>query len=1433
MLRKITQVLLISLLILSSTSQAGTISAGINVWTSNGPEGGSINARVVDPATPTTLYAGTYGGVFKSTNGGAADLAADITIPVTFTRITSGDIVNDGGQSSGACWGDYDNDGRLDLFVTNWAGQNNFLYHNKGDGTFEKVTTGRIVNDGGWSRACTWGDYDNDGFLDLFVSNDGGGNFLYHNEGGTAFTRVLSGPIVGDDGNCYGAAWVDYDNDGWLDLFVARHTNADNLLYHNKGDGTFDKITTGAIVSDGGYSNPASWGDYDGDGCVDLFVGNVNSQPNFLYHNNCDGSFSKITAGPIVTDVGFSTSSNWVDYDNDGDLDLFVANWYQDNFLYQNDGDGTFTKIVTGVIVTDGNGHDSSWADYDNDGDMDLFEGPLEGLQRLYQNNGDRTFTRITTGPIVADSDASSGVWGDYDNDGDLDLFVARGGDYNNLLYRNDGNENHWIHLKLVGAAPERTRTGVGSNRSAIGARVAVTATINGATIEQIQEVSGQTGFLGQNSLDVEFGLGDAAVIESVTVRWPSGVVQVLTDIAADQFLTIHEPRDVVSQTWHVATNGSDITGDGSEANPFATIQHGIDTASHDDTVLVHPGVYKENINFKGKNITVGSLFVATGDEGYILQTVIDGKRNDHVVTFASGEATTAKLSGFTITNGYAHGTPAPVSSGGGVFCLDSNPTLTHLKVSGNEAVDEGGGLYFAHCSSTVQNVIITNNLTGGGGGGIRYSYGSVSLLNVMVAHNSSRGDGAGMQFYHAEGTVKNALIADNSGGAKGGGLQFDGCSPTFINVTVVGNWTAGHGGALNVSYMSQPTLVNSIVWGNTPEQIYFDTDWPGEAITVEYSDVQGGEAGIVTNGQGPVYWGDGNLDASPRFVNVGLGNYHLADDSPCISAGKAAGVPVTDIEGNPRPNPVGSNPDMGAFENPSSPTVSSERIYFSAGDILYQMNLDGSGLVSITQGLGLIERFAVDLPHNRIYLSRWDQPAQILVFDPSAESIKVFSDGPGYGGQGLAIDPSGNKMYLGLYYQGVYARDVNTASDWIRLVDSASLYPLHGQRGQLQIDSANRHIYFRTAYNYNCDLCRYIWRVNFDGTNLIKIIQANGGDALALDLAEQKMYFSDVPGNYTVKRANLDGTGLETLLTIPTPYRFCRSLVLDVARKKMYLSLYDEDNSYRRRAIARANMDGTGFEILYQTTGNTAEQVSGDMALFLPNSRTPQLEIGQQASPASVLAGSPLTYTLRVTNTGNVDLRATITDTLPVHVTPSGVLTWTPATIASGGVWSQTVVVTVETGYAGVLTNVAQVTTLEGATGSYILTTLALAPHLQVGQQANPDPALTGSQLTYTLHVTNTGNVDLHATITDTLPTHVTPSGILTWTSTITAPGGVWAQQIAVAVDMGYTGPLTNTVQVTTEEGAIGMSSMVVNVTGYSIYLPLVLGGQLESQEE
>ncbi len=218
-------------------------------------------------------------------------------------------------------------------------------------------------------------------------------------------------------------------------------------------------------------------------------------------------------------------------------------------------------------------------------------------------------------------------------------------------------------------------------------------------------------------------------------------------------------------------------------------------------------------------------------------------------------------------------------------------------------------------------------------------------------------------------------------------------------------------------------------------------------------------------------------------------------------------------------------------------------------------------------------------------------------------------------------------------------------------------------------------------------------------------------------------------------------------------------------------------------------------------------------------------MEVSKQADPNPVRAGARLNYTICITNTGNVDLHAVITDVLPAHVTPAGVLTWVATIPAPKGVWVQMIPVTVEMGYAGSLTNVVQVTTQEGATGIYTVTSIAqVTPSLGVSKSAEPDSVQVGARLTYTIHVTNTGNVDLHAIITDTLPEHVMPGGILTWTPSVTAPGGVWVQTIVITVETGYVGPLTNTVRVSTLEGAAGETIVVVNSVPRRIFLPLVL---------
>jgi hypothetical protein len=459
-----------------------------------------------------------------------------------FTKLTNDPSANDGGSSHALSWGDYNNDGLLDLIVSHHAGQDNLLCRNNGNGTFTKITNGIVVHDGGDSYGTIWGDYDNDGWLDLFVANVGT-NWLYRNNGDSTFSRVTNGnTISGQFMNSTACAWGDYDNDGNLDLFVANYHDQHNFLYHNNGDGSFTRITNGIVVNDTPGASGCGWGDYDNDGYPDLFVSNPFSTNglNLLYHNNGDGTFTKITNGPVVTEAANSYGCVWADYDGDGWLDLFVANNGQKNFLYHNNGDGTFSKVTTGSIVNDVAGfYNGCWADYDNDGWLDLFVANFTGNNFLYHNNGDGSFTKILTDVVVTDGGRSAGCgWGDIDNDGAMDLYVTNHGG-NNYLYRNNGNTNAWLVVRCRGTL---------SNRAGIGAKVTIKAKIKNALRSQCRQVSNGDSVSG-GSLDAHFGLGDAASIDSIRIQWPSGVIQDLANVPTRQILTVTEPALHLSAT--------------------------------------------------------------------------------------------------------------------------------------------------------------------------------------------------------------------------------------------------------------------------------------------------------------------------------------------------------------------------------------------------------------------------------------------------------------------------------------------------------------------------------------------------------------------------------------------------------------------------------------------------------------------------------------------------------------------------------------------------------------------------------------------------------------------------------------------------------------------------------------------------------------------
>jgi hypothetical protein len=474
----------------------------------------------------------------------------------TFTKVTTGAVVTTPGDSRSVNWVDINNDNLLDLFISNGkaGGQNNMLYRNQGNGAFNAVLNDPTVLDNKPSDGATFADCDNDGDLDAYVVNwYNEDNLFYANDGNGNFTQITAGSVADSNGYSETAAWGDYDNDGLLDLYVTRSgpsvATRRNLLFHNDGGNSFTKITTGDLVTNAFFSRSVNWTDIDDDGLLDVFVTNEGNANENLYHNDGGGNFTRITTGDLLNNGGKTMSSSWADYDNDGDLDVYLANDQSNNALFRNDGNLVFTKMVSDPVSnTNSHSFSSAWSDIDNDGDLDLFvtnsynTTPDLLNNFLYINNGNGTFTKNETEVVTTDQSWSYGcAFGDYDNDGFEDLAVAtvafNGVDTPDFLYHNNGNSNHWITIKLVGTS---------TNKSAIGTKIRVKATINGVSVWQMREVSAQTSYNGQNDLRVHFGLGDATIIEEIRVEWLSDIDESYLNVPSNQFLSIVEGTGIL-----------------------------------------------------------------------------------------------------------------------------------------------------------------------------------------------------------------------------------------------------------------------------------------------------------------------------------------------------------------------------------------------------------------------------------------------------------------------------------------------------------------------------------------------------------------------------------------------------------------------------------------------------------------------------------------------------------------------------------------------------------------------------------------------------------------------------------------------------------------------------------------------------------------------
>ena len=386
--------------------------------------------------------------------------ATPVLAQLQFTDITSAagvanSLSNAPRVATSAAWGDYDGDGDLDLYVTNWASSAavnasvNRLYRNNGNGTFSDVAGQAGVADFRNSIDAAWIDYDDDGDLDLYVVTFDDQDQLYRNNGSGSFSRVTgsSGINVISQGDETAVSWGDYNGDGNIDYYLCKRRFR-NALYHNNGNGTFSEVGESAGVDHLGDSEDAAWGDYDGDGDLDLFLVN-REQSNALYKNDGTGRFTEVACEASIDNTDIGHGATWIDYDADGDLDLAVTN-VGANALYRNDGGDVFTNVATGDLAATSTtwiGWTGKWADFDSDDDLDvlLVNGANSSggqvSQILLQASGTFTDETAAAGLSTAGSFGIDAAVGDFDGDGDLDIYLVNSQFPSfeaSVLYRND-----------------------------------------------------------------------------------------------------------------------------------------------------------------------------------------------------------------------------------------------------------------------------------------------------------------------------------------------------------------------------------------------------------------------------------------------------------------------------------------------------------------------------------------------------------------------------------------------------------------------------------------------------------------------------------------------------------------------------------------------------------------------------------------------------------------------------------------------------------------------------------------------------------------------------------------------------------------------------------------------------------------------------------
>jgi enediyne biosynthesis protein E4 len=558
---------------------------------------------------------------------------------------------------NGIAWIDYDKDGKQDFFIVQ-----NGLYHNDGNGLFTKILNSGLPATGG--IGTTWADYNNDGYIDCLISGGGAvGTRLYKNNGNGTFSQITDTVLQPIQLRGWGSAFGDVNNDGWVDIAIASPigfagiTDPGKFLL-NKKNGSFEKIT-GLVFTDvlDAYTVP-SWSDYDNDGDVDLFIGSgrvnggLSPDYNFINKTRKGGLpvLKRIINGPLGTETGHDGQIwNWIDFDNDGDLDAYLTNYSgldpvngTANEFYRNDN-GTLVKLteaVAGTIVTDiGFGLASTWGDFDNDGDLDCITTSNSGVNHYYQNNFTNKHNNnqfpyfssvVDSMPFLGNSGSFSftAASADYDDDGDLDILMSAG-TRNRGLYTNkliDSNNRNWVKIKLAGTI---------SNKSALGAKVRVRAhTQNGKPVWQMREVSSQNTFNGMNMLDLHFGLGSAKKIDDIIIEWPSGRTDSYKNLNPNQTYNYiegkecDEDEDEEQRLASASFTSKNIAPESIEKNE----------ASLSFSIFPNPFISTTNISYKlekGSNVSL-KIYDAAGK---LIKVLVNGQQKsgsyNHSLSFS------------------------------------------------------------------------------------------------------------------------------------------------------------------------------------------------------------------------------------------------------------------------------------------------------------------------------------------------------------------------------------------------------------------------------------------------------------------------------------------------------------------------------------------------------------------------------------------------------------------------------------------------------------------------------------------------------------------------------------------------------------------------------------------------------------------------------